>query len=125
VEWERFLEWVRGGPWSATFQRNHVDAAIPQSAADIFADDDAISLLTIDLGGILVNCHFFSPEEIACDVDPREIDSEARFGALLAFVARLGGLLAREVILTPENGPHFVILRYVPDRDEVVFEPAA
>ncbi len=54
-------------------------------------------------------------EEIECDIDPREIASQADLNALLDFVRRLGDKTQKQVVITPENGRHEPILTYAPD----------
>lgn len=66
-------------------------------------------------GGILVVFHFFTPEEIECDIDPREVSGQASLDALLGFKRRLGDLTRKPAALTPENVPDEPIISYDPE----------
>ena len=78
-------------------------------------------MLSVNVGGVLLNTHFFSLEEIEFDLDPQEVDSEERFGSLLSFLAGCGRATGKTAIVTCENLPQKVILRYHPNPDEVEF----
>jgi hypothetical protein len=68
---------------------------------------------------MIINCHFFTEQEIELDLDPREVNSEERLNSLFRFMKVLGKHLGKEVILTLENSPHLVLLRTSPDGVEV------
>jgi len=59
-----------------------------------------------------VNCHFFTREEIELDIEPSEVDSEARCLSLLAFIKGIAERVGKDVIMTPENMQETVLLRY-------------
>jgi hypothetical protein len=60
--------------------------------------------LSIYVEGIRINTHFFLPDKIAFDIDPREIDSEEKFAALTEFMRYIGQHSERDVVLSPEGG---------------------
>ena len=69
-------------------------------------------MLRFRVGGILVVCHFFTPEEIEFDIDPREVTTQAHLDSLLAFLQQLGDRTRKRAVLTPENLPHGPIISY-------------
>ena len=72
-------------------------------------------MLRIKVGSTLVVFHFFSDEEVECDVDPREISSQPDLDALLGFVSQLGDLTGKRVVITPENMRNEPFISYAPD----------
>ena len=60
-------------------------------------------VLSIWLGGVQLNCHFFAEREIELDLDPRQITSEESFNALRQFMEPLADALQHPILLTPEN----------------------
>jgi hypothetical protein len=71
--------------------------------------------LRFRVGGILVVFHFFTPDEIECDIDPREVTDQTSFDALLEFIRQLGNLTRKRAVLTPENLPDEPIISYTPE----------
>ena len=60
----------------------------------------------------------FNDFEIEFDIDPREVNEETRFLRLIEFIRRVGNLLKKDVILSPENLPKYPILKYSPGDDK-------
>ena len=69
---------------------------------------------------IWVNAHFFTESEIELSVGPELITDQGSLDLLIGFISAVGRTLARDVVLTYENDPQNVILRYLSARDEVV-----
>ena len=112
-DWDRLLQWVRSSPLAFSFLHEGRPMPLPAAAGDVFAlSGTAASILTIHLGALSLNCHFFSDDEIELDLDPRELTDERAFSALLGFVRGLGDALARDAIVTHENFKWAVLLRY-------------
>ncbi|MDR3458650.1 MAG: hypothetical protein P4N60_14465 [Verrucomicrobiae bacterium] len=72
-------------------------------------------MLRIQAGRALVVFHFLSSEEVECDVDPREVVSQADLDALLGFVRQLGEATKKKVVITPENLRSEPIISYSPE----------
>ena len=66
------------------------------------------------VGEIRVVCHLFSAEVMEFDIDPREVTSQTDLDTLLGFLQRLGDVVSKPVVLTPENGPEIPIITYEP-----------
>ena len=87
----------------------------------------ANSRLTLRLraGRILVVFHFFTPEEIECDIDPREVASQTDLNSLLEFLRQLGDLTRKRAIITPENLPDRPIISYDPETRDFQYHEIA
>jgi hypothetical protein len=62
--------------------------------------------------------HFFSEGEIECDIDPREVTSQADLDAVLSLMRQLGDATKKQVILTYENCSNSPLLSYLPTTQE-------
>ena len=94
-------------------------SALPDDIGDVFAMRAKKSpTLSVKVGSATAVFHFFTEEEIECDIDPREVRSQADFDAVLAFLKRIGDSVGKPVLLTPENSPEAEILRYDPNFQE-------
>lgn len=103
-----------------------VPAAFPADPPQC-SSPDSRKIAQLDLGGPVLNCHFFAPAEIEFDLDPREFTCQRDLDALLAFMRLLAEACQREVLLTPENLHDVAIVvvgadgaaRYVPVMKEL------
>jgi hypothetical protein len=75
---------------------------------------DFTPLLSIKVGSVILNCHFFTGREIDFDFDPREITSEFQAAQVFTFIHQIGKLLNKEVIVTPSNYQSYVIFKFSP-----------
>jgi len=124
AEWDRFLGCLPTWGYHTRFTIDGEPAPLPHSAARAFEiRQRAAPLLQIDIGGILLCCHFFTDQEIELDLDPREITASAKLDQLLQLMRRLGQAVHRPVVLTPENSPELPIIRYNPDSDGTAYIP--
>ena len=107
------------------FLRESGAACVPD-AIDASFFTESRPTLRFRLGGVLVVFHFFTPDEIECDIDLREVTGQTSLDAVLAFMQRLGDLTRKRAVLTPENAPHLPIISYDPEsRDFQYHEVAA
>lgn len=92
----------------------------PQSITTVVARREEVTpCLFIYVEGIRINFHFFMPDEIEFDIDPREVDSEEKFVALTEFMRYIGQESERDVVLTPEGGAEKeeMLIAYHPQDD--------
>lgn len=94
------------------------EAPLPSTANSIFDDADRLHLLRFNLGGPVINAHFFVADEIEMDFDPREITSQADLDLVLNFCAKIGKAIKRDIVITPENLPDVIYLCYLADQDK-------
>jgi hypothetical protein len=59
--------------------------------------------VTIEITGVNINCHFFLPDQIEFDVDPREIKSIDDYDKVEEFMISVSRMLGKQVTLTDEN----------------------
>jgi hypothetical protein len=101
-------------------------APVPNTAAEAFLLRERAALtLRLDVSGISVCTHFFSPGELEFDVDPREVNDTTRLEALSEFVSRLGKTLERAVVLSHENRSQHPIATYSPGTRRFSYPPPA
>lgn len=121
-DWQQLIGFLRKDLYSITFKIGENVAPLPADAAEIFHKRNQSGvLMSVQVDGITLNCHFFTEEEIEFDIDPREVNSEERLKELFGFMRRIGQLLQKEVILTPENGREAAIFRYMPETDKMKY----
>jgi hypothetical protein len=90
-----------------------VQQPLPQLRA-IFDNHEGTHLLQIDAGGVQVNCHFFVPEAIELDIDPRQVVDETCHESVLILLEELARSTQKPLVLTPENTPESPCLSFDP-----------
>ncbi len=114
-DWEKFLAFLKASPYTLEFTVNGSAESLPDFAAQLFASrDENTYSLCIDPSGMNLRCHFFWSKDIELDVDPRDISGQDQLNRLLDFLRRIGQLLSKPVILTPENSEKYPLLRFDP-----------
>jgi hypothetical protein len=73
--------------------------------------------------GVQANCHFFGPDEIEFDIDPRQVIGQAEVDAVFAFMIFLANATDKPVVLTPENMSDKVIFRISPRGTQIEHFP--
>jgi hypothetical protein len=122
--WQRMLDWLRLSGYDYTYYRSEQPAELPTRVEDIFpyaAECDR--LLSEQFRGVLANCHFFTPDEIEFDIDPRQVTCQPQLDAVISFMSGLADSVERDAILCPEGYPKIVIFRVQP-RSGVVEQKA-
>ena len=114
-DWETAYRWLIG-MYPNEFIRGGIQIDPPPSVEFIRQDPVAFSCLTLDVGGLRVNCHFFQSDDLELDLRPEEVVTEERFVALTGLMEGLGRLVDKNVVLTYENGKDdTVILEFRPE----------
>ena len=67
--------------------------------------------LTINLEGITVKSHFFIPEQIEFDIQPRQISQLSDFDKVLNFMENISKVVGKQVTLTNENRIEFSLIK--------------
>lgn len=120
-DWNKFLNFISTREFEFKYLVGEVETELPLDVAELLARNDSGSLLSIDLNGAVANCHFFWDKDIELDLDPREIKSDAQAAIVFNFMARLGYVLGKDVILTGENTPTEIWFRYNIQTQEIEF----
>jgi hypothetical protein len=119
-DWQNFIDLIREGAHEFSFSTGHNPSSLPDNVQEVF-DHEETSLLSISIVGMIINCHFFTIEEIELDIDPREVVSEENFRDLTSFISSLGQALAKQVMITPENLPSKPLFLFVHETNEVKY----
>jgi hypothetical protein len=109
--WKQFLIFVATLPHTFEIDRN--GAAMPD-LTELLGSQDHAYLLSIKVGDVALNCHFFDEEQIELDVDPREVRGPAEHDGVFAFMAVMAEVVKKSVILTPENEIENPLVSYEP-----------
>ena len=110
--WDHFLKEVKDSVYRIEFFHSDETLELPSSLSEIknLQETDPTNLRIWLAGDIQINCHFFIASEIELDVSPREIQSEASYLELLAFLEWLSKSTKKEVKLTHEGAQELVIV---------------
>ena len=126
ADWQAALDYVRATCASLEVTVDGEPAALPAAVAEVFPlGERAPTLLTFDVGGIGVACHFFAPTEIEFDLRPEAVTGPERLAAVVAFLRGLALAVRKPAVLTMENSPESVILRADPVTGRVSWSPPA
>ena len=110
-DWNRFLAYA--SQQSASYYVDGALLPLHYQASEIFEERDRKArLLAINLGKVVLNCHFFTVDELELDIDPKQVTSNHAFDAVFQALTDIGKTLKKDVILTDENAPTSEWLRY-------------
>ena len=100
-------------------------ASLPRDIEQLFPTDpeSQATALSVDVGGVLVNCHFFAVDEIEFDLDPADVRDPSRLDGLFAFMKGLANAVGKDVLLTPENMREIAIFRCRPGAEQIEHVP--
>ncbi|CAN5518693.1 hypothetical protein BH18ACI3_BH18ACI3_03320 [soil metagenome] len=122
--WQLLIDFLRSDIYEYSCTIDGEKAELPSFAKEIFgADFEFKPLLHLTVGSAILNCHFFTDEEIEFDLDPREIQSERQAEQIFVFMRQIGELLDKEVILTPENLQDVPIFKFLSSNEQVQYIP--
>jgi len=125
ADWRAIYPLLRDFP-AVEFSVDGVVQPPPATVEQAFAVRRSASpVLRFRVGRALVVFHFFSEEEIECDVSPREITSQTDLNALLGFVRQLGDTTHKRVLITPENDREHPFISYEPESREFEYRVVA
>ena len=124
-EWRTLYQLLRDFPGVEYSVDGNMQAP-PDAVEQVFAVwSSAHPMLRVKVGRTLIVFHFFSDEEIECDVDPREISSQSDLDALLGFVQQIGDMTHKRVVITPENVRNEPIISYDPETRQFQYHEVA
>ena len=118
-DWQALLTYLRVSPYPLEYLLDDEVRPLPELAVDILSIRDEHSpLLRIDQQRLGLNCHFFIPQEIEFDLDPKDFQTEQDMSYLLDFMRTIGRVLNKPIILTGENDTLGPLFRYDPATNE-------
>jgi hypothetical protein len=113
-DWSQLLLYIRDGDIPFHFSYDDEECPLPTSVNEIIRKRlEVTPLLTIDPGGLRLNCHFFHDAEIELDFDPRDFEAPEKVERLSEFLAGLGKRLEKPVLVTHENARYFDYARHL------------
>lgn len=117
TNWQKFFDWIRTSTWDIVIYKDgHVTVYDETDVAHFFEEKDNHSILmSINTNGVLINCHFFSEDELEFDIDPKEVNSKSEANAVFEFMKNLSKILDKDSILTGENSPEYPLVTVNPD----------
>ncbi len=122
-DWQQLISFLRGGIYQVAYEIDGVRMPLPPDYGEIEKKIGAVTqLLSINVDGVCLNCHFFWTSGIEFDLLPTEIDTEEKAEAVFRFMAEVGQLLRKDVILTPENMQENPIVRYDSTSNEMIVD---
>ena len=120
-DWEKVIDFLnqnytlRYGNNISDIISNQIDKKYANKLLQNTKENVIGKLVSIDVGPLKVNCHFFGEDEIEFDMDPREIHRCEGIDELEHFMLQLSNLLNKQVILTEENDPEHIYITATPD----------
>jgi hypothetical protein len=125
-DWQRFLDFLRTSRYPYDFSLSGRPAPLPPDVVTIFSTwANEGPLLSIDLGAVVLKCHFFTVQEIEFDLDPRNVDEESKAQAIFKFMEGLARTLERSVRMTPENSETTPIFEFDPGVGRLAYYPCS
>ena len=125
-DWQKTLDVVQLLP-SLKFSVDQRQEQLPSSVDAIFLlrREGHHPMLAVTVGRTGVVFHFFSEQEVECDIDPREFCSQEDLDIFLNFVRRLGDCVGKVVNVTHENMRDRRIITYEPSSKQFKYHPSA
>jgi hypothetical protein len=100
-DWRSLWAWLISSGFRLSYSVDGEHKDLPEDPQDALAlRKTAATLLSINVGEIRVNCHFFSTGTIEFDIDPRQVASDETLDAL----CRIS--LGAEQRIAKANRPH-------------------
>ena len=105
--WNDFLGLVSGSKLNFEFWHGENELPLPNNFEEIksLQNTDPTTLKIFIEGGIQINCHFFTEDEIEMDVAPKDISEKQNFDSLVSFLRWLSKGLKKSIPFTHENSP--------------------
>ncbi len=121
-DWDALLSGLKNYQPQLKIEWDNQFGQWPDNASVIFDEsNEFVTTMKIDASGILINCHFFSKEEIEFDIDPKDVTEQSDLDALCEFMRMVGKVVEKPAILTPENFQDKPIILFNPETNELNF----
>lgn len=117
TDWQKFFDWIITSTWDIVFYNDgNVTENNETDVVHFFQEkENHRILMSIKTKQVLINCHFFSEDEIEVDIDPKEVNSKTEANTVFEFMKNLSKILNKQSILTRENSPEYPLVRVNPD----------
>ena len=107
-DWHRWIEYVNTN-YEVSWYADDYNSGIAVDTIDSqfincrWDSKHCATTVSVLLGKVQINCHFFTESQIENDIDPREIKSLDDHKRVMEYMKSVYNLLGKEVILTEEN----------------------
>lgn len=113
--WKQFLDFLKSSGIPHSFSGEDIAVYLDDLAAYFKKRSEHGSLiLSMDVNGVIINCHFFTETEIELDLDPKEVTGEDKANSLFQFMEIVSDTLSLPIRMTPENTEETPIFEYSP-----------
>lgn len=121
-DWRSAWAWLRAKGYQLNYSVDGQSRDLPEDPQDALSlRKTAATLLSIHVGSIQVNCHFFDVDDLEMDIDPKQVTSDETLDELFGFLLGLAAVLDKRVDLTDEGDPDRVIFVALPGTDSVSY----
>lgn len=110
-EWEKLIDYLNDSFDLTYSDKDKIDKKYALDYLQDTSGEIENKSLTIHLGQIKVNCHFFHAEQIEFDIDPKEVNSLGDFENVEKLMISISETLQEQVTLTAENNPEFPLFK--------------
>jgi hypothetical protein len=118
ADWQHVVDLIRSR-WPSSYSEDGERAPMPKSVGEIFRQHETAAVLwaITPSSGIVINCHFFTTEEIEFDLDPKEILGQPQLDAVADFVEAIAHATEKLAIVCYENSPETAFMWFDPAAD--------
>ncbi|QEU96780.1 hypothetical protein [Streptomyces kanamyceticus] len=122
TDWQAVFDLVRSSGWPWEYLEGGIAGRLPPAAEVLArpADADTVVLRVWPAPEVLMIFRPTSADEIAFDIDLRELQGQCGVDLLCAFLATVGRRLGKPVTMTAEGDSGSPVLGFVPASDGVV-----
>lgn len=122
-DWEVFLQFLKSEQLHIDMYKDGVWIELNNmSPREIFNLTEQFAIrMCVFLEGVSIHCNFFTIDEIELDIDPIEVTNDHQFSSVVEFLVKLSNTMNKEVVLTPENCPDYIILKSLPTSNEIIY----
>jgi hypothetical protein len=108
--WQRMVDGLRVAGYELSYFCNGQPMELPSQVDEVLSrKGEHNHRLSVRFCGMLANCHFFTPDEIEFDIDPREVAGQNQLDGLFAFMECLAISAGRDCIFCPESCPKITV----------------
>ena len=123
-DWAKAAGIIASQRYGLEFRQKFTGRHFPEDLQGLFPSsaNEEFTLLSVDISGVLLNCHFFTQEQIEFDLDPAEVKSAEQLAKLFEFMYAVAGAVGKDVLMTPENEEQHPIFRCRPSSVQIEYQ---
>jgi hypothetical protein len=99
-DWTKAARFIVDRGYATRFSGAWTQSSFPSDIGTLFPEGrkDELTLLSVDVFGVSINCHFFSADEIEFDLNPVEISGPDNLAAVFDFMSGLANAVGKDVV---------------------------